>query len=133
MVRVPEFLTVDWILSQLGKSRSAALASYRACVRDGLESRPWEKLTGRFISKRKLIEKHAHENKKQCEIPRVQLQAARPSLHQIFDRQGDNAIEAASTDYGYRRTEIVSEPSTHGRPSISKIRARKGALYDCKT
>jgi hypothetical protein len=36
MVRVPEFLTVDWILSQLGKSRSAALASYRACVRDGL-------------------------------------------------------------------------------------------------
>jgi hypothetical protein len=39
MVPVPEFLTVEWVLSQLGKSRSAALAGYRAFVRQGLESR----------------------------------------------------------------------------------------------
>jgi putative transposase len=40
MVPVPQFLTVDWILSQLGKDRRAALAHYRAFVEDGLESRP---------------------------------------------------------------------------------------------
>jgi hypothetical protein len=37
MVPVPEFLTVGWVLSQFGKSRSAALPGYRAFVREGLE------------------------------------------------------------------------------------------------
>jgi REP-associated tyrosine transposase len=114
MVPVAEFLTVDWILSQFGKSRSAALAGYRAFVREGLESRPWEKLTGQiYLGSDSFIEKHAHENKKRTEIPRVQLQAARPSLQQIFNRRGKKAIEVAYTDYGYRMKEIAEHLGMH--------------------
>ena len=114
MVPVPEFLTVDWILSQFGKSRSAALAGYRAFVREGLESRPWEKLTGQiYLGSQSFIAKHAYENKKHTEIPRAQLQAARLSLHQIFARRGKNAIHAAYTQYGYRMREIAEHLGVH--------------------
>jgi len=114
MVPVPEFLTVGWILSQFGKSRSAAVTGYRAFVKEGLESRPWEKLTGQiYLGSESFIEEHTHENKKQAEIPRVQLQAARPSLQQIFARGGRNAIEAAYTNYGYRMKEIAEHLGVH--------------------
>ena len=114
MVPVPEFLTVEWVLSQFGKSRSTALAEYRAFVREGLESRPWEKLTGQiYLGSERFIEEHSHENKKQTEIPHVQLQAARPSLQQIFNRRGKNAIEAACTNYGYRMKEIAEHLGIH--------------------
>jgi putative transposase len=114
MVPVPEFLTVGWILSQFGKSRSAALSSYRVFVREGLESRPWGKLTGQiYLGSESFIEEHAHQSKKHTEIPRAQLQAARPSLRKIFDRRGENAIEVAYTDYGYRMREIAGHLGVH--------------------
>jgi REP-associated tyrosine transposase len=114
MVPVPEFLTVGWISSQFGKSRSAALPGYRAFVRDGLESRPWEKLTGQiYLGSESFIEEHAHQSKKHTEIPRAQLQAARPSLRKIFDRRGEKAIEVAYTDYGYRMREIAGHLGVH--------------------
>jgi putative transposase len=103
MVPVPQFLTVDWILSHFGKDWRAALAHYRAFVGDGLESRPWEDLTGQIcLGSESFIEEHAQENKKHREIPRAQLQAARPSLQQIFGKRGKNAIEARTqnTDIG---------------------------------
>jgi REP-associated tyrosine transposase len=103
MVAVPQFLPVDWILSQLGKDRRAALTSYRAFVREGLESRSWEKLTGQiYLGSESFIEEHAQENKKLAEIPRAQLQAARPSLQQIFGKRGKNPSRwrTQSTDIG---------------------------------
>jgi hypothetical protein len=53
MVPVLEFLTVGWILSHFGTSRSAALAGYRAFVKEGLESRPGRSQRVRFISEAK--------------------------------------------------------------------------------
>jgi len=36
---------VDWLLSQLGKQRTAAQRKYRAFVTDGIDQRsPWEQL-----------------------------------------------------------------------------------------
>ena len=114
MVPVPQFLTVDWILSQFGKDRRAALAHYRAFVREGLESRPWEELTGQiYLGSESFIEEHAQENKKHPEIPRAQLQAARPSLQQIFGKRGKHAIEAAYTKYGYKMREIAEHLGVH--------------------
>jgi putative transposase len=46
---VAEFLTTDWVLGQFGKSRPTAQKRYRDFVREGLASRPWEELRGRFI------------------------------------------------------------------------------------
>jgi hypothetical protein len=45
-----------------------------------------------YLGSDSFIKKHAHENKKQTEIPRVQLQAARPSLQQIFNRRGKTPL-----------------------------------------
>jgi putative transposase len=109
MVPVPKCLTVDWILSHFGGTRRAALDGYRVFVREGLESRPWEKLTGQiYLGSESFIERHAHEtSRKHTEIPRAQRQAARPSLKQIFAKRSKNAIEAAHTNYGYRMKEIA--------------------------
>ena len=114
IVPVPQFLTVDWILSHFGKDRSAASAHYRAFVRDGLGSRPWEDLTGQiYLGSESFIEEHAQENKKLAEIPRAQLQAGRPSLQQIFGKRSKNGIEAAYTKYGYRMREIAEHLGVH--------------------
>jgi putative transposase len=113
-VPVPRFLTVDWILCQFGKSRSVALAGYRAFVREGLESRPWEKLTGQiYLGSESFIEEHAPENKKQAEIPLAQLQAARPALRHIFSRHDKNAVEKAYRKYGYKMREIAEHLKVH--------------------
>src|SRR3989304_9487258 len=37
---VPEFLTVDWVLRQFGRTRGEAQARYRAFVRGGLQRNP---------------------------------------------------------------------------------------------
>ena len=48
LASVPEFLRTDWILGQFGKKRAKAQKQYRAFVREGLESRPWEELKGQI-------------------------------------------------------------------------------------
>jgi len=65
--------------------------------------------TPNLTGKRSFIEDHAQDNKEQTEIPRAQRQPSRPSLQQIIDRRGKNAIEAAYTDYGYKMREIAEE------------------------
>ncbi|HEV8340821.1 MAG TPA: transposase [Candidatus Binatia bacterium] len=114
MASVPEFLTVDWILEQFGRSRSDAQAHYRAFVRDGLESRPWEDLTGQiYLGSGNFIEEHSRPNKKHKEIPRAQLHAGRPSLRQIFSKRGKRAVEVAYKDHGYRMREIAEHLGVH--------------------
>jgi hypothetical protein len=49
MTPVPEFLTVDWLLAQFGKSRPTAQKRYREFVKEGLASGPWQELKGQFI------------------------------------------------------------------------------------
>src|SRR5215470_14465032 len=69
MASIPEFLTVDWILKQFGNKHRAAMAAYRVFVKEGLESRPWEKLTGQiYLGSERFVEERARENKKRAEI-----------------------------------------------------------------
>src|SRR5262245_44960392 len=94
--------------------RAAALAHYRTFVRDGLEGRPWEHLTGQiYLGSESFIEEHTRDKKKYPEIPRAQLQAARPALQQIFGKRSKNANEAAYTKYGDRRREIAEHMGVH--------------------
>jgi putative transposase len=110
---VPGFLSTDWILAQFGKRRAQAQKQYRAFVRDGMASRPWEKLKGQiYLGSEAFIETHAAPNKDLKEIPQVQLRAAKPSLERIFAKNGKRAI-AEAYDHGYRLREIAAHLGVH--------------------
>jgi REP element-mobilizing transposase RayT len=113
LARVPEFLSTDWILAQFGKRRAQAQKQYRAFVRDGMASRPWEELKGQiYLGSSAFIEKHAAHNKNLKEIPRVQLRAAKPPLDRIFAKGGGRAI-AEAYGHGYRLHEIAAHLGVH--------------------
>jgi len=42
----PDFLNVDWLLSQFGQTKARAQDAYVRFVRDGIGSKPWELLNG---------------------------------------------------------------------------------------
>ena len=111
---VPEFLTVDWVLGQFGKSRPTAQKRYRDFVREGLASRPWEELRGQiYLGSEEFVEEHSAKNLELKEIPRAQLHAAKPSLERIFARQGEKGIVRAYKEHGYRIREIAAHLGVH--------------------
>ena len=88
--------------------------AYREFVKEGLQSRPWDELTGQiYLGSEGFIEEHACEAKDDTEIPPVQLHATRPSLQQIFVTRGKNAIKEAYTNHGYRMKEIAEHLRVH--------------------
>ena len=114
LASVPEFLSTDWILGQFGKKRAKAQKQYRAFVREGLESRPWEKLKGQiYLGSEAFIERHCPGNQELKEIPRVQLKAVKPSLERIFAKSGKKAIVQAYKEHGYRLQEIAAHLGVH--------------------
>ena len=114
LASVPEFLSTDWILGQFGKKRAKAQKKYRAFVREGLESRPWEELKGQiYLGSEAFIERHSPGNQELKEIPRVQLKAVKPSLERIFAKSGKRAIVQAYKEHGYRLQEIAAHLGVH--------------------
>ena len=114
LASVPEFLSTDWILEQFGKNRAKAQKQYRAFVREGLESRPWEELKGQiYLGSEAFIERHSPGNQELKEIPRVQLKAVKPSLERIFAKSGKKAIVQAYKEHGYRLQEIAAHLGVH--------------------
>jgi AraC-like DNA-binding protein len=111
---VPEFLTTDWVLGQLGKSRPTAQKRYRDFVREGLASRPWEELKGQiYLGSEEFVEEHSPKNLQLKEIPRAQLHAVKPSLERIFAGQGKRGIVRAYKEHGYRIREIAAHLGVH--------------------
>jgi len=49
--KVPEFLTIDWVLGQFAEQRTTARQRYRKFVAEGLTDRdgPWRKLSGQVF------------------------------------------------------------------------------------
>ena len=114
LASVPEFLSIDWLLEQFGKNRPAAQKQYRAFVREGLESRPWEKLKGQiYLGSEEFIERHSAEDKEIREIPRAQLKALKPTLEQIIAKGGETGIARAYREHGYRLHEIAAHLGVH--------------------
>ena len=114
LASVPEFLSTDWILEQFGKKRAKAQKQYRAFVREGLESRPWEELKGQiYLGSEAFIERHSPGNQELKEIPQVQLKAVKPSLEPIFAKSGKKAIVQAYKEHGYRLQEIAAHLGVH--------------------
>ena len=118
LAKTPPFLTVDWLLSQFGKQRTATQRKYRAFVIDGIGQRsPWEQLQGQVLLGSDRFVAHMRPmlrgKRKLKEIPRRQRFAARPPLHQLFDVRShlDQArrnviISQAHLEHGYTLSEI---------------------------
>jgi hypothetical protein len=97
------------VLGQFDKNRAQAQKHYREFVKEGSESRPWEKLTGQiYLGSEKFIEEHSPRNQTLKEIPRAQLKASRPSLERIFAKNAKQPIVQAYREHGYRLHEIAA-------------------------
>jgi putative transposase len=123
LTSVPEFLTVDWVVAQFGKSRAAAQKRYREFVREGLASRPWEELRGQiYLGSEEFIEEHSAKNLALKEIPQAQLHATKPPLDRIFARLGKKGIVLAYREHGYRMREIAAHLGVHYATVSRKLR-----------
>jgi len=118
----PEFLTVDWILSQFDMKKAEAQKEYRKFVHAGGGiSSPWKDLKGQILGDKEFEEKlkPAMRDKSALkEISRVDRFALRPSLENIFiDIQGkakrNELIRKAHLDYGYTLSEIGRHLELH--------------------
>jgi hypothetical protein len=119
LASVPEFLRTDWILEQFGKNRLRAQQQYREFVREGLASRPWEKLKAQiYLGSEAFIEKHASRQKDLKEIPRAQLRVAKPSLERIFceEREKSDCRGVRAGLSARRNRRAFGDPLRDGQP-----------------
>ncbi len=129
---VPPFLTTDWLLSQFGKQRAAALRRYRAFVAEGMgQDSPWGQVQGQvLLGGQAFVERlrpGLRDKRLLKEIPRRQRFSARPSLAKLFasgrltDRDHRNqAIRRAHLEHGYSLSEIGRVVGLH-YSTISRI------------
>jgi len=96
---LPEFLTVDWLLSQFGEVRREAVRSYCHFVSQGKGIDVWEELTGgilmgddAFVESLKPLLKDVEANR---EIRREERLALRPTLQELFTDVTDKATRNA--------------------------------------
>jgi REP-associated tyrosine transposase len=122
----PEYLTVEWMLSNFSSSLRQARNNYRQFVKDGISVKesPWERVSGQivlgseaFLEKMKDI---LYEKEKITEIPRVQRFAGRPSLADLFPadivflkEERDRLINEAHIKYGYTLKDISEVLKIH--------------------
>ena len=120
----PNWLTVDWILSQFSKNRIEVQKKYREFVLDALDmsESPFEKVVGQLILggksfvgsfDSKLIDKSEIK-----EFTRQQRLIGRPSLEELVAAKQDKtirnkAIKVAHVDYGYTLKEIADHLGRH--------------------
>jgi hypothetical protein len=132
--KIPNFLTVDWILGQFAKNTNEARKIYRKFVADGLvkqELSPWKKLVGQivfggsdFVAD---IQSRLSDVGEIGEIPRAQRFPGRPTLGELFLKQEkhdktvrNKQIEMAHMQYGYTLKEIADQLHIH-YTTVSKV------------
>ena len=125
LVKIPSFLTVDWVLSQFGGRKRVAMEKYRRFVMEGIDKEsPWETLKGQiFWGTDEFIKQLSgllDEKESIKEVPRVQRYVARPPLRELFkgkkgkDRTAeDRTIYDAYVRYGYTMREIAEHLGFH--------------------
>ncbi len=111
----PDFLTIDWLLSQFGGHRGKAIRAYRDFVKQGKGIDVWEDLTAgvlmgsdTFVRSLKPLLKDVVENR---EIRRDERLATRPTLDELFADATDKPtrnerIHAAVRKHQYKLQEV---------------------------
>lgn len=144
----PDFLNVEWILSQFGRNKIKAVESYDEYVNGGYASEfPKEELVGEAVlgSEKFLNEINYHLNREGIdnlkEIPRAQRYSPRIQLDEIFQkgrRPGktrNELIFTAYTDFDFTMREIADYLEVHYATVSRAIKAEtiKQGMLQCKT
>jgi putative transposase len=119
---VPEFLKIDWILSQFDASRDRAIRAYRRFVRQGRGVGVWGDLrAGSLLGGADFVEKmrpRLLDTPLDQNVLRRERDAARPSLDEIFldvvdksDR--DTRIHTAVRVHHYKLQEVADHLGLH--------------------
>ena len=123
--RVPEYLSVDWLLGQFGHRLHSAQKAYREYVRGGLKSpSPWTKLRGQiYLGGERFVKKHQPDRPIR-DIPRKQTHAHRPSLKSLFSSEEDidKIIQRAYVRHRYRLREIGQYLGMHESTISRRLR-----------
>jgi hypothetical protein len=125
MIKTPEFLSTNWILSQFAKTRPEAQALYRRFVRAGKKgASPWSALKRQcLLGGKEWIEKLTPYLKQKATIKEIRLvdrKVLRPDLEQLFSDANlaskalrNRAMRAAHFEHGYRQKEIADHLGLH--------------------
>ena len=118
----PEFLTIDWILSQFGDGRVSATRTYRHFVSQGRGLDVWEELrAGSLLGSEKFVEQlkpRLAEAPLDPNILRRERTVARPTLEELFtdaaDRRARNLrIHKAVREHHYTLQEVGDHLGLH--------------------
>jgi len=137
--KVPEFLSVDWILEQFGLDRKSACSEYQRFIKAGMEvdDSPWDDLKGQcFLGDDAFLEKlfpMLKEKSALKEVPRIQRFADRPSLESILaDTEGreerDRGIVKACLEFGYSQAQVAAATGLH-YSTVSRIIRREESRF----
>jgi len=122
LAEVPEFLTIDWILSQFGPTRPAATRAYRRFVSQGRGLDAWEELrSGSLLGSDKFVEElrpRLAEAPVDPNLLRRERSAARPALEDLFsdatDKEARNQrIHEAVREHHYTLQEVGDHLGLH--------------------
>jgi putative transposase len=120
--KVPEFLKVDWILSQFDAQQDRAVRAYRRFVRQGRGADVWDTLrAGCLLGSESFVERmrpRLLDTPRDQNVLRRERDAARPSLEEIFrgmaDKQDrDTRIHAATRVHHYKLQEVADHLGLH--------------------
>ena len=133
---IPEYLSIDWILSQFSEDSKNARKLYREFVTAGLtkKSSPWEEVVGQvmlggedFIER---VQTYLVGTKTNTEIPQSQRVAGRPTLAEMFvdehlinKTKRNEEIRRAHLTFGYSLKEIADCVGIH-YTTVSRVVSR---------
>ena len=110
----PAFLTTDWVLGRFGRSYGVAHQRYRAYVAAGAHDDPKAEVRGQiYLGDDQFINELSEGLAPIREVPRLQWQPLPPTLPELLDGAGADAISLAYRDYGYTMREIGDHLGVH--------------------
>jgi REP element-mobilizing transposase RayT len=127
------FFTVDWILSQFGKTNSSAIKNLINFVNAGIDDIPFDRVKGQiYFGSDEFITSLNREKNITPEIPRVQKQPLRPALSDLL--KNSEGMLLSYREYGYRMSEIANYLGVHYSTisrRLKRLEKREELLY-CK-
>ena len=132
----PNWLGIDWILSQFGPDRTKARRQYADFVAAGVQATPpWASLRGQVVLGSAAFTESMRpthdDNAGAREIPRVQRLAQRPTLDELLpssmrtDKRGrDEALRSAYREFGNSLADIGRAVGIH-YSTVSRVVKRE--------
>jgi putative transposase len=119
----PSFLTVDWLLAQIGGTRRRAHERYRAFVADGIDRRPLADVRGQiYLGSEEFARALSAPHERIEEIPRPQWQPVRRPLKELLTGRDRQGIALAFRE-GYTLREIAAHLGVHVATVSRRLRS----------